>query len=262
MNFTNKSKQNLYIHVENQQLLWNTINKYGLFHLLYKDENEKKMWFKNTIASIYEKYGQNIYDVESLQKINKETTVYMIKYLKEMKSKSYTPDEITAQNTAQNKNLTYMGKQEEQAYKQDLYNKAFGEKQKEYENMFLKQTPPDVKFTENINDEPITNMEELLKKHQLEREKELNMFPAPVTPINTMDNLKIQNTIEKEKNRKVNFSDKADIYSINNENTEESIIEIKNTLHDLVNKYNNIIEELKLLREITGISSIKKEIIE
>jgi hypothetical protein len=71
---------------------------------------------------------------------------------------------------------TYIGKDAEKAQKQELYNKAFGERQQQYEQMFAKPPVPEINFTEKNDDHPISNMDELIERHKKERESELTKF--------------------------------------------------------------------------------------
>ena len=56
--------------------------------------------------------------------------------------------------------------------RQDDYNDKFGERQREYDDMLKPIPAPIVEFPK-IEDEAITNMDELIKKFTEEREKEL-----------------------------------------------------------------------------------------
>jgi len=68
----NQGRQNIYIHPQNQQLLWNTMNKTPMFSNM--NPQIKYSWFKGIIQQFYNS-NQYIYDAALLQQINKETIV-------------------------------------------------------------------------------------------------------------------------------------------------------------------------------------------
>ena len=89
----------------------------------------------------------------------------------------------------------YMGKSELMERKQELSNNAFMQRQKEYEKMFEKPTVPEVNFKEKLDDEPISNMEELIQKQQAERNTYMNLHPMPAQgispPVNSANNIQL-----------------------------------------------------------------------
>ena len=52
-------------------------------------------------------------------------------------------------------------------------------RQKEYESMFEKKAPETIDFRDKIDDEPISNMEEVLRTHLQMRENELKQYSPP-----------------------------------------------------------------------------------
>jgi hypothetical protein len=161
-------RQNIYIHPQNQQLLWNTMNKTPMFS--HMNPQIKDSWFKGIIQQFYNS-NQHVYDAALLQQINKETIAYMVANLK---GGSTAQSAGTAAVQGPPANTVYRGKEDERALKQEEFNKAFEERQNQY---FLKKPPmPDIDFTEKLDDRPITNMEELIQMHQKEREYEINKY--------------------------------------------------------------------------------------
>lgn len=176
-------KNNLYVHPVNQQLLWDTIQKTQLFVQLGNGQQAvKEQWFKNIIQSFYEQNMQ-VNDQQMLQRLNKETITYMIQQLKiiyslQPSSPAIPPNSLHAIPETTN----YLGKEQEKMFKQEQFNQAFGERQRQYEDMFAKKPIPEVDFSEKLNDEPISNMEELIERHKKNRDAELNKF----SPANTI----------------------------------------------------------------------------
>lgn len=68
-----------YISVENQTMLWSTIQKIQLLHEKIPT-NQQQEWFKNILGMFYQQNMNTKYD---LRQLNKETISYMINALKE-----------------------------------------------------------------------------------------------------------------------------------------------------------------------------------
>lgn len=173
------SQANLYIHPQNQQLLWNILLKTPLFNQINTQYREH--WFKNIIQLFYEK-NTIIDNPQSLQLINKDTIQYMIHVLKQMNQPMEEPvkEPLYAPLSAPMSNsLQYISKAEGMERKQELTNNIFMQRQKEYEKMFEKPAVPELNFKENLDDEPISNMEELVERHRREREHELTQYAPP-----------------------------------------------------------------------------------
>jgi len=175
---------------------------------------KKSIWFKNVIEEFYIKlYGRNI-NAQQLREINKEVIAYMVDDLRKTKV-AFSP-------SPRQEPQTVYSRSNESTRNPDEYNEKFNTRQKEYETMVKKPTPPEINFSDAVKDEPISNMEELLKKQQQMREYELSQtrFEQP-TPQNNPDKIKINNqqniTIEvdneltENKQKKVSWSDEFDI---------------------------------------------------
>ena len=67
-----------YVSVENQTLLWNTIQKVQLLHEQIPSYQQQD-WFKQILSMFYQKIQNTSYD---LRQLNKETIGYMISTLK------------------------------------------------------------------------------------------------------------------------------------------------------------------------------------
>jgi hypothetical protein len=175
---------------------------------------KKSIWFKNVIEEFYIKlYGRNI-NAPQLREINKEVIAYMVDNLRNMKG-------AFSQSPRQEPQTLY-SRSNESTRNPDEYNEKFNNRQKEYETMIKKPQPPEIKFTDVVKDEPISNMEELLKKQQQMRDYELSQPRFEVIqPQNNPDKIKINNqeniTIEvdneltENKQKKVSWSDEFDI---------------------------------------------------
>jgi hypothetical protein len=168
----------LYIHKINQEILWNTITKSSLIYIL----DNKESWFREIIHTFHDKKGV-ISDIPTLKTTNRETLQYMISDLYNRNKSIPQHNPMSYSNPFFPDNSTeYMGKNVEKAKKQELYNSAFEERQKQFNELFAKPAVPEVDFSEKLDDEPLTNMEELIEKHRKEREDEIQQSVPSLVP--------------------------------------------------------------------------------
>ena len=88
----------LYIHPENQRVLWTTINKAKGF----AEKQDADEWFKQTIAHFYHQNSTRILNRNDLLQLNKETIEYMIQQLKSINVPviALVPSSITSHITS------------------------------------------------------------------------------------------------------------------------------------------------------------------
>ena len=186
----------LFIHNKNQELLWNVINKTQIFQLVfsYSKNNEPELWFRAHIQQYYQKIQNKIISVEDLISCNHEIVAIMMNNLKSfsenngnavLQQNHQPPQQMVQQlpHTVENK--------------QELYSRQFNERQKEYELMNTKPTPPIPDINNNIKDEAISNMDELIKLHMQQREAEMKQFaPQPITQTPLENSFKTNNNIK------------------------------------------------------------------
>ncbi len=170
----------LFIHVKNQELLWSIIHQTPQFNLVFKSSknNEPELWFRGHIQQYFQKIQYSQLSPQELNDCNREIMTIMMNQLKMFIDNTYTPKIQEPVSTGLNGvNLPFtMDK------KQDSYQHSLSERQKEYEQMNSKYTPPPANFSDG-KDEAITNMDELILQHKLQREAELKQFaPASVVP--------------------------------------------------------------------------------
>ena len=265
----------LFIHRENQELLWNIINKSQPFIERFKNShpNNSTEWFRSIIQTYY--YENNLHNIQNitpltLNTINRNVLSYMVSYLKNSNvNNSNSDNNANNANNVNNfdikPNTTHFMEtsySRMQSTKEDNYSNQFAARQKEYETMFAKPTPPvDSKLNENIKDEVITNMEELIEQHRKQREDELRIVHPPIysnqnestkqniqllTSIQTNissnkviinESTDLDNVIEVKQNRNVSWTD--DQYN----NLEKEIQIVKQQLADLILK-NSKLEEI------------------
>lgn len=157
----------LLIHRENQELLWNIVNKNKVVHNFFQriPEQDKYNWFQNIISEFYNKYRTYSISSNDLSSINKEILRFMI-------NNANTNTENMNQRPFNNEN---MGEPYQKESKKNEYISEFEQRQQSYENMIKKEQPKDIDFSINL-DENQGNMEELIKKQQEQRNLDLEAF--------------------------------------------------------------------------------------
>jgi hypothetical protein len=195
----------LYILIENQKLIWETMNKIPQFQEYGKyDQTEQQKWFQHIIQQFYENNKFKLLSVQDLQQLNKETLGYMIRELKNIKVKTVTPvysnfsspqydrfDEPTVftdkPHLASNSEKKQVTRDYLMEKKQEELNRQFSARQNEYSSMLKKGPDLEIDFRLPMDkDEPIENIDELIKSQVHQRNIE---FPM----IETAKELKIEN---------------------------------------------------------------------
>lgn len=193
-----------FIHVKNQELLWSIIHQTPQFNLVFKNSknNEPELWFRGHIQQYFQKIQYSQLSPQELNDCNREIITTMVNQLKMFIENMYTPkvQEPIPQNTALNGvNLPFtMDK------KQDSYQQSLTERQKEYEQMNSKYTPPPANFSDG-KDEVITNMDELILQHKLQREAELTQF-APVSVMPPSANSRLNEPLKLASNENITLT--------------------------------------------------------
>jgi len=145
----------LFITKENQELLYEMINKTPNINTIFPTPNEKNAWFRAVIESYYIKLP-NIISRDQLKSTNREVLGYMIKMLQPQK------EEIPK--------ITKIKREHAPDYES---------KEAQYKSLFETPKPQVIDFSEKIEDGVITNMDELIENHKKMREYELQEYAPP-----------------------------------------------------------------------------------
>ena len=191
----------LYILIENQKLIWETMNKIPQFQEYGKyDQSEQQKWFQHIIQQFYENNKFKLLSVQDLQQLNKDTLGYMIKELKNIKVKTVTPvysnfsspqydrfDEPTVFTDKPHLASNSEKKQVTRDYllekKQEELNRQFSARQNEYSSMLKKGPGSEIDFRLPMDaDEPIENIEELIKSQINQRNIEFPKYETIKEP--------------------------------------------------------------------------------
>jgi hypothetical protein len=207
---------------------------------------QKSIWFKNIIEEFYIKiYGKQLSIVE-LRELNRQVISYMIENLREFQKK-LTRQPVIAETPKQN--VFHEHKTEysrnSAAGNSEIYNDLFSKRQKDYEAMVTKPLPPKVEFSETLKDEPISNMEELIKAQQQQRDYDMRVLEQnpinqshPKVMISKQDiSVPIDGIIENDHKKKVSWSDEHEIKN-----------EIKNDIALLKTQMETLSEKIENLR--------------
>lgn len=172
----------LFVHPENQKILWNIINGNPFIIRYFESQphQAKEMWFKQSIEDFYSKIQGKEINPQELNNINKEVLTSMIQ-------------SVNLQNpqfSAHNSSIPYQQQQPEpqntmthnaintppvvKDNREEMFNKQFQMRQNEYDSMLQKKVPTEIDFREKQTDENNQNINELLEREQREREKLMN----------------------------------------------------------------------------------------
>jgi hypothetical protein len=164
-----------FVSQENQVLLWNVISKNRMIQEYFDGYPDKKnQWFRSVIGSVY---NNNQTQHQTLLELNKFTLNIMVQNIKDQienkPNQSITaPIRSTVVSSLESYSIS--------EHKVDKIGNQFQEKQTEYNTIFDKKVPESPDFSEK-HDEPLSNMDDLIKRHLQEREEELRKYaPLPL----------------------------------------------------------------------------------
>uniref|UniRef100_A0A6C0I4K6 Uncharacterized protein n=1 Tax=viral metagenome TaxID=1070528 RepID=A0A6C0I4K6_9ZZZZ len=179
---------NLYVHQENQQMLWDVMNKVHLIQSFFQSypPDQKEKWFKSVIQMFYEKYsGKNITYVE-LQQINQETISYILNTIQEKLQPARPIVAPTPSFAFQPPAPPSLAVPTRDNDKEALLNKQFELRQKDYSSALDRPTPEAPSFLEKEEDTAISNMDELIEIQRRLREQDYQKY-APPPPIKIVE---------------------------------------------------------------------------
>jgi len=185
----------LFIHAENQKLLWETINKSPLLqHPKFNtNPNQKSEWFREIVKQVY--YSIPAYEIrnltrDELQQYNRSAIKTMLASLNRGGGIGGPPAPTNYPNNPVGQPARPVSILKEPVtefsrnmVKKNEFQEQFSNRQKEYETMFQKPLPKEINFSEDMDDGVITNMEELIQKQKRQREMEISQqFTVGIAP--------------------------------------------------------------------------------
>jgi hypothetical protein len=254
----------LYIHEENQKLLWSIINKNPQIQQYFFSypPNIKENWFRQIIISFYEQNRNIIVSQEQLLDINKNTILYMINDIKRniQYKEEQRKQELMNQQSYPEFNTEYLKPYSVTENKQDKFTDQFQQYQNNYNSMFDKKAPESVDFREKINDPQISNMEELIQRHLRERDEELKRYaPPPIFTPSTKNESNIEKPPLQQHSNRIVIHDRPSNIKISTEEFREPEINQQKINNDytvkwLDNENSNDIKNLQ--KEINELRSL------
>ncbi len=193
------NQSSLYIHPDNQTILWNLINKSPLF----SNVQNKEEWFRTIISQFHEQMISANHvpkTKEDLLNVNKQTLKYMVSQLNEKygNQMGFLPFQqggggnIAGEYNTQlaNRNYEVYNPNELKQKKVEADNAQFNKFEAEYHSM-LKPIPPlTIDFSQPVNDGKIGNMEDAIKQHEKMREMDIAKYIPPPPIKNAEESLK------------------------------------------------------------------------
>jgi len=186
----------LFISKENQELLWHVMNNSTKFREYVPN---KESWFKETIRQFYDETSGKILDKDEVKELNRTVIRHMLQELAKIPV-SANLETIQLAEPIPMMNIPVLSGPSREP-KAPIPNAMLDD----YANMYKPKQPDNIDFTEKEVDEPILNMEELIKSQVAARELELAKYapPPPQKPIK-IDN-EIDKTIVLEESRQVTW---------------------------------------------------------
>jgi len=183
----------LYIHHDNQTLLWTILHRNQAFANL--DQQYKTKLFKTNIERVYQEIGRKQLTPADLGEYNKRTlrNIVLPQETRILPQESRVDPRLQMQPQppppppspvlAHEYGAISAASFTQESRNNVKSNEQFAKYQEEYNTMFVKKEPKPLEFAEK-EDTKIHNMHELVEKHKKEREQELLMHAE--TMKNTM----------------------------------------------------------------------------
>ena len=163
-----------YIDVNNQTMLWKLIQRSPQFANNTVKIN-REQWFGSIIKYFYEQITVSKFSIEELKILNQKTIAYMLSDLKRIEQSQLDASASAKSTTHGNKMLPVNPEPpihdiRPRVASLSTYNEQFNARQQEYTNMIKPTAQPIPNFGEKVEDDVITNMEELLEQQKKQRE--------------------------------------------------------------------------------------------
>jgi hypothetical protein len=232
----------LFVQPENQNILWEMVNKIPLCSTVFASGSgsgsqiEKQNWFKKIIEDFYKRIPPNI-SRNDLYQINREVLGAMMKSLGELST--------NRQNTIDRGIFSRLDMNNNTIEKKT----DFEIRQTQYSNMFEIQKPKAIDFSEKLDDDVITNMNELIENQRKMRELDLQQFSPK--PNEAVQNIKVNiledvpkeviqsQVLKTSKQVHFDFPEEQDIIKTN------EILELKQKIENMDSKINEMFEMLR-----------------
>ena len=160
-------------HVENKKLLWQTIQRSPLF----QKTNVNWTWFQTIFHEMVQINGYETHTIAELVKINETVIRYMIQ-LMQVGNSSATPTILQNQDSDKKQYKEGVVYTRPDTFDKAL-EKSLKQRQQTYQELLQGPIPPNIDF--HLEEEFVLdsqNIDILLEKHKLQREKDLQTYPS------------------------------------------------------------------------------------
>jgi hypothetical protein len=239
-----------FLSKENISTLWDVITDEDIFKFLSKD-------IQNKILQVFTQNLKDFYDIEKiktnvLMDLNKKYIILLLEHIKKIypqqPNKIKIHDEIIPKSPKEA--ITY---EEIQNDRKSKFEKDLNTYQEEFNNAMSIKVPPVPDFTDKFVEEPIMNMDKIIKDIMMQRNYDIEIINKNVSNTNDDNWLQSQETsIKKEKNIIANMDTDTDI-DIDKDKDNNSVLNKKNVSWGL-----NEMREYKENDKITEESIFKK----
>jgi hypothetical protein len=172
----------MFLHPENQQLLWNTLQKSPyLVEFTQKFAGYREEWYRGIIEQFYTQWisqnGRVPENARELLEINKSAIKMMVADLKRLLGFSESPTSSSSQPINQNISSPY-NVTEERKRREDSVSETYNRYQSEYNKLLERPALAIKELPQESADEKIKNIEELVKEHARMRDLDLAIHSA------------------------------------------------------------------------------------
>lgn len=203
----------MFLHKENQQLLWQTLQKSPyLVEFSQKYAGYREEWFKGIVEQFYTQWiSQNKSlptNARELLEINKSAIQVMVADIKRLLGYSSVPlvkTESISRKVDSFAELPTYNIAEERKRKEDEWSSSLTQYQTEYNRLLERPVLPVKELPVESIDEKLDNIEELVKQHTKLREMDLSTHSSPTSQQSTMK-IKIMNEINPDESLQGNKS--------------------------------------------------------
>ena len=175
----------MFLHLENKQLLWHTLQKSPyLVEFTQKFSEYREDWFSDIVATFYKQFilHDNNFpkNAKELLEMNKLAIKFMVEDLKRLLGYSLTSQYQTS-NIVNSYNVA-----EERKRREDVLSANYNKYQTEYNKLLERPVLPITELPSESVDEKIKNMDELLKEHSRMRNIDLTIHSTSQEMVNNV----------------------------------------------------------------------------
>lgn len=182
---------NSFLSTENISTLWDVITDEDIFKYLSKD-------IQNKVLLVFTQNLKGFFDIEKmktneLMDINKKYIILLLDHIKKLHPQQ--PNKIVIHEeiitNASKEAITY---EEIHNDRKNQFDKDLNNRQEEFMNAMSLKVPPVPDFTDKMQEEPIMEMDKIIKEMIMQRNYEIEVINKDLSNLNSVDMLKSQET--------------------------------------------------------------------